>query len=402
MIPMKSRKEINRKYHEATYCPVQRKAKYKAKYCPIKRRLQYLQQKAKKAQQTARQQVGGGGNVVRNTARPNNATVTLEGGVPTIEDIDIPIDIQGSIREAIKWDQDCMRVEGKPETFRRHVCIICDRLIIGCETCHNLAKADILNCVSKFSVDGYNEFYDIELKQSLVQQYEVDGLEGMLLSPRATPTKKNDGSASYTCCSNCYNSINASKRKKDVDNDNPPKHAISNGFAIGHVPNEIMLDEEITEEMCALLAPVRPYGFLFSYSAGAHKSIKGRYSFFEMDVEHTGSVFNHFNKTGTNPLVYVVLNGRMTPKQKEKVRNRAELDTEKMLKLLTWFISDSGHPSFEGITPPTDCPRPVIIQDSDNANNTDEEMDPAVEHTFESASFHFASNHDPNDDTGVY
>eukprot|EP00985_Skeletonema_marinoi_P028375 scaffold24722_cov73-Skeletonema_marinoi.AAC.1 len=69
---------------------------------------------------------------------------------------------------------------------------------------------------------------------------------------------------------------------------------------------------------------VLPYAYLFAYSAGAHKSIKGHYSFFEMDLTHTDSVMNHFLKIGSNPMVYVVLNGRMTPKQKELVRGRAE------------------------------------------------------------------------------
>eukprot|EP00985_Skeletonema_marinoi_P028208 scaffold24307_cov144-Skeletonema_marinoi.AAC.1 len=73
--------------------------------------------------------------------------------------------------------------------------------------------------------------------------------------------------------------------------------------------------------MCALLAPIRPYAYLFAYSAGAHKSIKGHYSFFEMDLTHTGSVMNQFLKIGSNPMVYVVLNGRMTPKQKELSRD---------------------------------------------------------------------------------
>eukprot|EP00984_Skeletonema_dohrnii_P006195 scaffold2225_cov90-Skeletonema_dohrnii-CCMP3373.AAC.1 len=76
---------------------------------------------------------------------------------------------------------------------------------------------------------------------------------------------------------------------KDKESDNPPKYDIANGFAIGQVPTRILENDDITEEMCALLAPIRPYAYLFAYSAGAHKSIKGHYSFFEMDLTHTGS-----------------------------------------------------------------------------------------------------------------
>ena len=214
-----------------------------------------------------------------------------------------------------------MQVEGRVDAFCLPVCLSCDRVIIGCETTHKVDKEAVLATKSKFSIEGYNSFYDMELHAELIKQYEVEGLEGLLLSPRATKTTNaSTGDVHYSTCSNCYNSM------KVKESDNPPKHAIANGFAIGQVPTRILENDDITEEMCALLAPIRPYAYLFAYSAGAHKSIKGHYSFFETDLTHTGSVMNHFLKIGSNPMVYVVLNGRMTPKQKELVRKRAELD----------------------------------------------------------------------------
>jgi len=293
-----------------------------------------------------------------------------------------------------------MQVEGKVDAFCLPVCLICDRVIIGCETVHKLAKKAVLATKSKFSIEKYNTFYDMKLHAELIKQYEVEGLEGLLLSPRATKTTNAcTGDVHYSTCSNCYNSMNSMKNKKS---DNPPSHAIANGFAIGQVPTRIIKNEDITEEMCSLLAPIRPYAYLFAYSAGAHKSIRGHYSFFEMDLTHTGSVMNHFLKIGSNPMVYVVLNGRMTPKQKELVRQRAELDTSKMMQLLDWFVTESGHPAYANVPRPSECPKPVVMEDKENANNTDNEMNPEVEHTFAGASYHFASSHDPNEDTGVY
>ena len=81
---------------------------------------------------------------------------------------------------------------------------------------------------------------------------------------------------------------------------------------------------------------------------------------------------NHFLKTGANPLVYVMLCGRMTPEQKEIVKKRARLDIQKMKDLLEWFINKSGHPGYEGVTPPSECPQPNIIADNDTTNNTDQ------------------------------
>ena len=142
--------------------------------------------------------------------------------------------------------------------------------------------------------------------------------------------------------------------------------------AIGSIPRDLIANEEITEEMCALLAPVRPFAYIFAYTAGAHKAIRGHFSFFEVDLTHVGRTMNHFLKTGANPLVYVMLCGRMTPEQKEIVKKRARLDIQKMKDLLEWFINKSGHPGYEGVTPPSECPQPNIIADNDTTNNTDQ------------------------------
>jgi hypothetical protein len=154
--------------------------------------------------------------------------------------------------------------------------------------------------------------------------------------------------------------------------------------------------------MSSLLARVRPFAYIFAYTAGAHKAIRGHFSFFEVDLTHMGSVMNHFLTTGANPLVYVVLCGRMTPNQKEIAKKRALLNMEKMKDLLEWFVNESGHPGYEGVTPPTECPKPSFIVDEETPNNTDQEHDPELEKEFAGASFHFTSAHEPQDDTGVY
>ena len=99
--------------------------------------------------------------------------------------------------------------------------------------------------------------------------------------------------------------------------------------------------------------------------SGAHKAIRGHFSFFEVDLDHTGSVMNHFLTTGANPLVYVVLCGRMTPKQKEVAKQRALLNMEKLKNLFEWYINESGHQAYEGVTPPTECPKPSFIIDEE-------------------------------------
>ena len=43
-------------------------------------------------------------------------------------------------------------------------------------------------------------------------------------------------------------------------------------------------DNELTDLLKAMMAPVRTYGYVFAYSEGSQKSIKGNFHFFEMDV----------------------------------------------------------------------------------------------------------------------
>ena len=79
------------------------------------------------------------------------------------------------------------------------------------------------------------------------------------------------------------------------------------------------------------------------------------------------------------------------------------MDSDVFLNLLTWFIKESGHPAYAGLTPPDECPQPHVIADPDNSNNTNMETDAdGGDCTFEGGSFYFSSTDDPNESTGVF
>ncbi len=72
----------------------------------------------------------------------------------------------------------------------------------------------------------------------------------------------------------------------------PPKFAIANEFVIGSFPKEIefineegekvtrkIKDNELTDILKAMLAPVRMYGYVFAYFGGSQNSIKGNCHF---------------------------------------------------------------------------------------------------------------------------
>ena len=65
----------------------------------------------------------------------------------------------------------------------------------------------------------------------LAKQYEVDEdvLSGLLLSPRSYRNKEGN----FVACSHCHSSMT---NKRNLQNENPPKYAIANGLAVGHLP----------------------------------------------------------------------------------------------------------------------------------------------------------------------
>ena len=130
------------------------------------------------------------------------------------------------------------------------------------------------------------------LNPILVNQYEVENedLKHLLLSPRA----KFSNDTGYTCCNSCYTSLCGAK-KKEVKS--PPKKAIANGFAIGHVPNILTIvdesgvehtmtinpEEDLSDLLCSAISPVRSFGYIQAWSGGSQKSITGHFSLFSVD-----------------------------------------------------------------------------------------------------------------------
>ena len=314
----------------------------------------------------------------------------------------ISVETEGPIKNAISVISRTLRDHYH---FKASVCVICDRFIIGVEKIHSLTKERILLNSHRISVKMYEDFYGINMHPILIQQYEINDINGLLLSPRSHRTGD-----SFECCSACFDALRPSRAK---DSNKPPKHAIANGFAFGHVPRVINIKGEDTPRQTDLtndmigdimgpsLAAQRAHGFVFAFTGGAQKSLMGSYHFFDVDQSHVGAVINHYRSTGANDHIVCALCGRMTPNQKERAREMSNLDTKMYIDLLTWLICESGHYGYKNLTPPNECPQPIILQDRDNDDNTDISQDIHKESQF-SSGFTFTSSSDPTENTGVY
>ncbi len=104
-----------------------------------------------------------------------------------------------------------------------------------------------------------------------------------------------------------------------------PKHAIENGFAIGYFftlfidgesePRQTGLENEhISDIIYTAISRQCPYGFIFAFISGAHQSVMGQFSFFDMGQWHIGGVINHYQSNGANDHIFCVLAGLFMPK----------------------------------------------------------------------------------------
>ena len=183
------------------------------------------------------------------------------------------------------------------------VCVICDCFIIGVEKICWLSEEKLIAKKSYLSVHYLEATTNKIIPTELRNQYKIhnnDSLTNVLLSPRAGVT---DGT--YMACKSCHTHIRNNSGEK------PPKFAISNGWLIGEILNEIV-GHDIDDILASSVAKVRIFANVFSYSAGAHKTIKGHHAFFIHDPEHVGASFEYMLQSGSSPDMYVMIYGRVT------------------------------------------------------------------------------------------
>ena len=278
---------------------------------------------------------------------------------------------------------------------------------MGNESLRTMTRQQLKPHKHRLGIREYEQYHKVKLSATLISQYHVPTLPNMLLSRRSRKIGKG-----WVTCAHCRSSLRPDTRLKTK----PPKFAIANGFVIGEFPEEVkrvnpkskyeikrkVNIEDLSDELRALLAPVRPYGYIFAYSGGSHKSIQGHYQFFETDQSQMGGVIDHVRDMGVAQNMYIMLCGRMTPTQRELIRQRAQIDTEEYLDLLNYFIKESGHSGYNGLPLPKDFPHPIFVEDKETENNTDKDMNEGVEKTFQGGTYFFSTAQDPSDKTSVY
>lgn len=244
-----------------------------------------------------------------------------------------------------------------PTMHRAYVCIVCNCFLQATEPLKTMNRDQLRAHQQRLGVHEYARYHNVTLTEDLEKRYHVHGFPNMLLLPQSQliGSGKQKG---WITCSHCRLALRPHLRYKP----NPPKYSIANGFVIDEFPRRIKRQrlsgreqyrdidvKELPDKMQALLAPVWPYGYIFTYSGGSHKSIQGHYQFFETDQSQLGGVLNHVRDMGVPKDMYIMLCGCMTSEQKRIVQECVIMDTELYMDILQYFIEKSGHPGFSGL-----------------------------------------------------
>ena len=110
-----------------------------------------------------------------------------------------------------------------------------------------------------------------------------------------------------------------------------------------------------------------------------------------MDQSHADGVINYLDSGDSGQSIFTMICDRMAPSQREITRSQAEINTSTCIKVLSWFIQQSGHSGYEKASIPDKIPQPTCIDDKETANNTDKAVNMGVEHKYGGGTYYFSS-----------
>ena len=150
----------------------------------------------------------------------------------------------------------------------------------------------------------------------------------MTLSPRASyvtfeDIRKTNG---YTICRQC---------KYHLCRVEIPTIACANNNMYG-VPPKYLRDLSHVE--AAFISPVRSYGYVFTYTGGKQRQLKGVLSFYKVEMESIARSALHFEIVGMEKHIVTLLYGPMTAEQKSTAKQKSTIRPSHVLRALKWLV----------------------------------------------------------------
>jgi hypothetical protein len=251
------------------------------------------------------------------------------------------------------------------------VCCICDKVIMhGDEdfvsfddlkkdvTRQVLVKGPITD-LTDTAVKKIHKYYIPCCLPARSAEYKI--VKDLYLSPRSyrVTVASHHG---FGCCLSCKRNIKGLSRQKSPLL-KPPTYAISNGLMFGPVPNEL---SDLTATELALISIARVDKHVFSFQGGAHVQMKGWHTMYANDIvninrtvnwcsEHLSGEDNVENDVDSDgeedeehleeqpsqrkrfATICVILSGPFTQEQYNIVKQKTEVNFERVKKALRWL-----------------------------------------------------------------
>ena len=217
-----------------------------------------------------------------------------------------------------------------------HVCVACDNFlkpedvkILPINMLQKNKKKLKPNAVFNRVSDELAECYCADIGHN----DDDDWIQELLLSPRACHIEHQDRRKKSGCsvCLCCKRALEASQM---------PEHAAANNHAFGTPPQCLL---ELTDVELAMLTPVKSHGYIFSYTGGINKVMKGNLSHHKVDVDSIVRSVMHFDVLDLHNNAVVLLCGKMTPEQRLKARKHSKVRPNKILKAMEWLLDNHEH-----------------------------------------------------------
>ena len=131
-----------------------------------------------------------------------------------------------------------------------------------------------------------------------------DAIAKLSLSPRATfmpyhsadnPGGRKDG---LSCCRSCKGTLQFNRM---------PTYAIANNYLFGETPQCL---KALTDVELAFLTPVKSFGYIFSYTGGEQRNLKGSLSYFKVQIPSIVRSLAQLDILGLRKDVVVLLYGK--------------------------------------------------------------------------------------------
>ena len=102
------------------------------------------------------------------------------------------------------------------------------------------------------------------------------------------------------------------------------------------VPPKYLRDLSHVE--AAFISPVRSYGYVFTYTGGKQRQLKGVLSYYKVEMESIARSALHFEIVGMEKHIVTLLYGPMTAEQKSTVKQKSTIHPNHVLRALKWLV----------------------------------------------------------------